>query len=299
MASSDILTWEEFQDQAHRFRPSQKYIATTEPKTHHEWWDLDKDSIHSILKDIAEKITQATRTTHKLDCDLHHVAVTASKLVQTERPRSIKVALIGAQGAGKSMLINAIFDCDLSLFEAKGSACTSTVVKYAHASGEGFSAEVCFLNAKKRESLIEEHIRSLSLHYNDLDSDDEDVSRNRNAEQDQDDQNRKKTAEDFFRAIFGPDEDFKCAWSSDQDSAEFKSLCELKCQESTEGFDTNGKGAVIFTKTSPQDLLTVVKPFLSNVSDQNCLWPLVDHVIIRFNHPLLAEGLEIIDLPGT
>ncbi|OAL48292.1 hypothetical protein IQ07DRAFT_681710 [Pyrenochaeta sp. DS3sAY3a] len=300
MTSSDILSWEEFQDQAHLRKAVPKYSTANEPKKHHPWWELDKSGIHSNLNDIAEKIDQATKTAAKLDSDLNHVAVTASKLGHIDRSNPVKVALIGAQAAGKSLLVNALFDCSgLSLTGAEGVACTCTVVKYAYAPGEGFAAEVCFLNAKKREAMISEHIRSLVQHYNDLDSDDEGESCNSGPKQDQSDDQRKKTADDLFGAIFGSNEEYKAAWNFSSDTAEFKTLCELKCQDATKGFDVNGSGAVIFTRPTPQELLKDVKPFLSKVDDQDCLWPLVDCVTIRFNHSLLHEGLEIIDLPGS
>lgn len=299
MTSCDILSWEEFQDQAHLGKAAPRYSTAKEPKKHHPWWELDKGGIHSNLNDIAEKIDQATKIKAKLDSDLHHVAVTASKLGQIDRSNPVKVALIGAQGAGKSLLINALFDYSgLSLTGAKGFACTSTVVKYAYAPGEGFAAEVCFLNAKKRDAIICEHIRSLVQHYNDLDSDDEGESCN-GGSKDQYDTQRKETADDFFGTIFGSHEEFESAWNYKSGTAEFKSLCELKCEDATKRFDANGSGAVIFTKATPMELLQDVKPFLTQVEDQACLWPLVDCVTIRFNHSLLYQGLEIIDLPGT
>jgi hypothetical protein len=62
--------------------------------------------------------------------------------------------------------------------------------------------------------------------------------------------------------------------------------------------DMNSQEVALFSKNTPQELLEDIKPFLSNVDGQVCLWPIVDCVTIRFNHPLLQQGLEIIDLPG-
>ncbi|KAL1796404.1 hypothetical protein ACET3X_004944 [Alternaria dauci] len=302
MASEPLLSYEEFQAQSHRFKPVPKYDAATETKTPHAWWDLDRNTIHATLKEISERIASCTEKKSGLDRELEHVAKTAAMLEQVERAPAIKVALIGNQGAGKSLLINALFDCTgLSLTGAKGFACTSSIVKYAYGPGDKFSAEVQFLNAKKREEMVDEHIRSYMDYHNDLeDSEDEGHPRTRSSKQDEVDRKRKKTAEDFFSTIFGSRDDFLTAWSSSPvNTPEFKSLCQLKCKEAMQDQDINSNSIAMFSKNTPKELLDVIKPFLSDVEGQICLWPIVDHVTIRLNHPLLQNGLEIIDLPGS
>jgi hypothetical protein len=301
MTSEPLLDYEDFQAQAYRFKPALKYNAGTESKIPHAWWDLDRDTIHANLKDISERVASCVKGKTGLDRELEHVVKSAAMLEQVERAPAVKVALIGAQGAGKSLLINALFDCTgLSLTGAKGFACTSAIVKYAYGPGDKFSAEVQFLNAKKREEMVDEHIRSYMDYHNDLDdSDDEDGPRTRSFKQDEIDRKRKKTAEDFFDTIFGSRDEFLTAWSSSPvNTPEFKSLCQLKCKEAMLEQDMNSQGIAMFSKNTPKDLLEVIKPFLSNVNGQVCLWAIVDCVTIRLNHPLLQHGVEIIDLPG-
>jgi hypothetical protein len=301
MASEPLLHYEEFQAQARRFKPVPKYDAAAESKTPHAWWDLDRDTIQANLKDISERVRECTKGKTGLDRELEHVVKTATMLEQVERAPAVKVALIGAQGAGKSLLINALFDCTgLSLTGAKGFACTSAIVKYAYGPGDKFSAEVQFLNAEKREAMVEEHIRSYKDYHNDLDdSEDEDGPRTRSFKQDEIDRKRKKTAEDFFDTIFGSRDEFLTAWSSSPvNTPEFKSICQLKCKEAMKDQDMNSEGIVMFSENTPKELLEAIKPFLSNVDGKVCLWPIVDCVTIRLNHPLLQNGLEIIDLPG-
>ncbi|KAF2027578.1 hypothetical protein EK21DRAFT_91371 [Setomelanomma holmii] len=299
----DILEFKYYLSPARVLVNLPKYDAAAEEKTPHPWWELDKSAIQVLLKDISDRVATCTQGATGLDKELQHVANTATKLEQVERGGIVKVALIGAQGAGKSLLINALFDCTgLSLTGAKGFACTSAIVKYAYGQGDKYSAEVRFLNAKMRESIIDKHIRSYLDYHNDLkDSDDKGGRpRTRSFKQDELDRERKKTAENFFDTIFGSRDDFLCAWSSSPvNTGEFKSLCQLKCTEAIDGFDMTSQGVTLFSKSNPAELLQEIKPFLSDLEDKVCLWPIVDCVTIRLNYPLLYEGLEIIELPGS
>jgi hypothetical protein len=301
MAPTGILSWEEFQEQKDRVKPVPRYDSANELKIPHPWWDLDKTTAQTHLKNISETVFSATKGTTNLDRELKHVSNTATKLEHVERAPSCKTALIGVQGAGKSQIINALLDCPgLSLTGAKGWACTSAIVKYAYWSGAKFGAEVQYLSTQMREAMIDEHIRSYLHYHNDLeDSDDEDGPRIRSVTQDDFDRKRKQTAEDFFENMFGTRDDFLTAWSSNPvNTGEFKSLCQLKCKDAMEAYEITEKGAVLFSKASPKELLEDLKPFLADVSGETCLWPLVDCITIRFRHPLLEQGHEFIDLPG-
>jgi hypothetical protein len=302
MEFNPLLSMAEFLAEPHRMKPMPKYNAATEVKIPHPWWDLDRDSVHTNLKDISECIASLTKGGVGLDKELLHLLKTATRLEQVEREDTVKVALIGAQGAGKSLLINALLDSPgLSLTGAKGFACTSAIIKYAYGPGDRFAAEVKFLNARKREDMIDEHIRSYVDYHNDFeDSDDEGGPLTRSLQQDEIDRKRKTTAEDFFDTIFGSRDEFMCNWaSSPVNTGEFKSICQLKCTEAMNEHDTNSQDIVHFSKNTPKELLEVIKPFLSRVNDKICLWPIVDCVTIRLNHALLQQGIEIIDLPGT
>jgi hypothetical protein len=46
-----------------------------------------------------------------------------------------------------------------------------------------------------------------------------------------------------------------------------------------------------------KDLFKKLRPFLTKVKGETCLWPLVDNISIRVCHDLLQDNVEIIDLP--
>lgn len=299
MVLPTILSWNEFQDYPQRCKPASSYDATHESKVPHPWWDLDKDAIQAGLKDISERVQSATKGATDLDKEIQHLVTTATKLEQVKKTQAVRVAHMGPQGAGKSLLNCALFDCpDISLTGAKGSACTSTIVKYAYSPSDKFAAQVRFLNATKTECMIDEHIRSYMDYHNDLDnSDDEGGPHKRSLNQDEIDRKRNNTAEDFFRIIFGSRDVFLTAWSKG-DLNEFKWVCEVKCKEAMKLHDINSEGVATFSEDTPKELLDVIRPFLTDVDNEVCLWPIVDCVTIRLNHPLLEQNLEIIDLPG-
>ncbi|KAF2624703.1 hypothetical protein BU25DRAFT_423821 [Macroventuria anomochaeta] len=100
------------------------------------------------------------------DKEIQHLIRNANKLANVLRSPAMKVALLGAQGIGKSLSTNAIFDCDgFSLPGADGAACTSTVTRYIDyprggSGGHRFFAKIKFLDAEKRKALPQEHARS-------------------------------------------------------------------------------------------------------------------------------------------
>jgi hypothetical protein len=307
--SVKILSFEEFlakfKDPSYRTAP--KYNSTNELKIAHAWWAIDKKGIEMRLKECTQLVFEALKDTPKHDIELNHLHGTASRLCPVRRSRPIKVALIGAQGAGKSLLINALFETDgLSLTGADGAACTSSITRYTqYPGGDGdneekkYSAEVRFLDAKKIEAMLAEHARCYAYYQNDEEDSGDEASPIKSRQTDEIDRRAKDTAEDIFHTIFGSSENFLESWNlADHASGEFASICQLKCNEALSKLNTTSQGVATYIGRDQQDLLRQIKPFLTAVPGTTCLWPLVDSVSIRLGHNILKESIEVIDLPG-
>lgn len=307
--TSGLISLDDFPAFLNTQKKLSRYTSSIEKKPNHPWYQIDKDQIDSHLKQFKQAVIDLLKDSPKDDKELEHLIRNADKVANVHRSRPVKVALVGAQGAGKSLSSNAIFDRDgLSPTGADGAACTSAVTKYVDYASEAnsnasFIAEIRFLNPAKREALLEEHARSYyQYQHADEDSDDDDTPLLKKRKRENDDLmdvRLKDTALDVFTTLFGSRDAFHEQWSAESyRNNEFVRTCKLKCQEALQNEGPDGKGVVVKSAHDQQSLLREIKPFLTNVPDVNCLWPLVDDITIHFSNDLLKAGLEFIDLPG-
>jgi hypothetical protein len=284
-----------------------RYDPCNEPKPNHPWSTFDKAKVNDLLQKFADTVRKAIDGVPDSDTELQHLYKTANGLSQVQRSPAIKVGLVGAQGAGKSLLTNAIFSRDgLSLTGADGAACTSAVIEYANYPSENdddavkYFAQIKLLDAAKREGQIKWHARAYH-YYNDEDddSDDDDVPKPKKRNRDEADRRANDTAIDFFVTLHESKEKFQESWSLEHyKSGEFVELCQMRCQAAIAKLDMTSTGIAQFAAKDQKELIKKIKPFLTNVKGQFCMWPLVDSVKIRFRHELLEEGIELVDVPG-
>ncbi|KAJ4346030.1 hypothetical protein N0V95_005763 [Ascochyta clinopodiicola] len=299
--ASNFVTLEQFPAFLSTQKSLSRYNPGLERKPNHVWYRLDKDRIDDLLKAFSSITIQMLHGSPDDDKELQHLYRTATDLSNVLRSPPIRIALIGAQGAGKSLSLNALFDCDgLSLTGADGAACTSSITRYSHYSGKyRFAAEIKFLGAGKREAMLTEHARNY-YHYQhaDEDSDEEDAPKSRLSRHDEVERRQKDTAQDVFVTLFGSLDAFQESWTATAyRNGEFSRICKMKCEETLHEED-GGSGIATKFADNQKDLIKQLKPFLTEVEGVTCLWPLVDHVTIKFNNELLQSGLEIVDLPG-
>ncbi|CAN9168334.1 unnamed protein product [Alternaria alternata] len=268
-----ILTLKEFPAYLQGQRTLPRYDAKQEKKPDDPWWRLDRASVDELMKELAQLITQQLKGSPGNDKELQHLSRTATDLSHVVLSPAIKVALIGAQGAGKSLTINALFDCDgLSLTGAEGAACTSSITRYVQypksATGQDqFFAEIKFFTREEREALLKEHARSYYVYHNvDEDDDDEDVPRTKTVGQDEMDRSLNDTAEDIFTTLFGSYDEFLENWNvPDYRSGEFINLCQLKCDEALKKEQVDSQGIATKMADTQKELLEKLRPFLTSV----------------------------------
>lgn len=301
----EILTFEEFLPYFQTHRSVPKYDSTTEKMPSLLWFEIDKPAVDTALKELVQMITERLKGAPESDKELKHLDRTAQALAQVERSAPIKLALLGAQGAGKSLMINALFDRDgLSLTGAAGAACTSSITRYGFfpknlTGPDMFHAEILFFNREKRESLLKEHARNYHHYHNDGDDSDNEDGTGAATQREEKERSQKDTAEDIFVTLFGSMDAFLASWSvADYRSGDFVRLCQMKREEALKQAGVDSRNITTKMAADQKALVHQLRPFLTNVKGESCLWPLVDNIGVKFYHPLLQGGVELFDLPG-
>lgn len=304
---SGLVTIDEFPEYMQKYRSVPRYDSSLETKGNHPYWALPRERIDADLDRIYQKLLEPLKEIPTGDRELAHLHKTVHAVPQIKRSSEISIGLVGAQGAGKSMFLNALFDTEgISWSGADGEACTRTVVKFAHFApnstlegSDSFYADIKFLDNSKIEEMIREHVKDIKYYQEDADdSEDEEPRGTQSYEQDELDKQRYDTAREIFKVLFGSEKDFLHHWASPTE--ESKQHCKIKCREAMKKCGvSDGENSCIKSANNPHELMSKIKQFLADMKGVDCFWPLVDHVTIRFNHELLKHGAVIIDVPGT
>jgi hypothetical protein len=303
----DLVPLEKFQAYLTENRMLPRYDSRLEAKLPHPFWEVDFESLNKILKELGSMVIDCIEEVPKDDLELQHIFRIANTVSNIPRGSPVKVALIGAQGVGKSLLLNALFGRDgLSLTGADGKACTSVMIRYINYEGSSVSeegdyvAEIEFFDSQRLEKMIEENAQAYyHVQHADEDSDDEGPRRTKSLAQDEMDKNMKDTAEEIFCTLFGGEEYFLQAWNADSyHNGEFTQMCLIKCKTAMKALNLNAKDIATFVGKNPPELLSQIRPFMTKVKDKLSLWPLVKCITIRFHDSILEQNIEVIDLPG-
>lgn len=297
-----FLKLDDFLNRKHLHKSVQKYESGQEVKVPHPYWNLDREGIEKLVVEISDAVKLVVKDFPEDDKELDQLYDAAVRLPQIDRSPAKKVALLGAQGAGKSLLINALFDYDgLSLTGAEGSACTSSVVKYLFYPGaqQKFCAEVKFLASAKMTAVIKEHAKAYYDFHDSYENPDDNAYQHPSGPDKEDLETKlKNTAEEFFEMLFGSKSDFLESWDArTYENGEFVSLSLLKYEDALRQIDAC-ENIKHFVGSDQNDLNRKLRPYLSKFKDQLTFWPLVDNVCIRITHPLLQNRIELFDLPG-
>jgi|TARA_R110002003_G_scaffold40_13_gene2772 hypothetical protein len=306
MGPPQVFTFEQFVTWLRTQPGPQPYKSALEGKPDHPWFRLPRLEIDDNLVDFSAVVTKCLKGSPASDKELSHILAMAKVIAQVRHRPPISVAFIGPQAAGKSLLLCALFDLDgLSLTDSDGRACTSAVIRHmkydeSEDGADKFHGLIKFLDAKKLEAMFRELCRHYyNYHHANEDSDDENEPEAEFSNSQDTIDALKDTAHDVFIALWGSKEKFDKSWSAPKfKSGEFVRLCRLKFEEAISRENIDNQGVAYKLGTDQKELLKKLRTFISQVDGERCLWPLVDNVLVQFNHLLLQQNLEIIDLPG-
>jgi hypothetical protein len=303
-----LLEADEFSHFIEKDMHALRYDSSREKKLPNAYWDLDTNRVHAILNQMKSRMAGIIQRFPDSDRELHHLSSQIDKILHYDRKKATIIGLIGGQGHGKSMLINAIFDLEgISLTGKLGAALTSTIVKFAQyssttrsATSPAYIGEIQFLDEKRTGEMIREHVKDYShCHNDDDDSEDEGALGPQDFKQDEADRKRRDTALEVFETLFGSKEDFLDEWARAASKNEFVRICQIRCKETIYAHNVDDQNVARKDGNTPRELLSKLRPFLVNEKGPQQLWPLVDYVTIRLDHELLRNGAVLIDVPGT
>lgn len=105
-----LLEEHEFLENIKNIIASPKYDSSCESKIPHACWDLNNPRINAILRRIEERMSEILQKVPDSDKELQHIKTQLHHIAHYDRKKAITIALLGAQGTGKSMLICALFE---------------------------------------------------------------------------------------------------------------------------------------------------------------------------------------------
>lgn len=278
------------------------YDPSQEADPDHEWFRLQRDHKHKEVHDIVSLVTDITSKARTGDRELLSLHKSADTTRDISLAANIEVALVGQQGMGKSLMINALTNRrDLSKTSARFGACTASAIKYQHKHGVNdkhglFDAVIKFMDDEGLHEIISEHVRRYKHFY---------YSGNVDPEYWYEEQRAAETAAKFFEEIFNArfDSDAKALLASllEETSVVNGELLRAAMQMARDRIDETCAGeqrAIYFGNTNIDQLTQAVNYYVSDAEEQSSLWPIVHDVIVYMGSTLARNGVVMVDLPG-
>ncbi|KAF2795682.1 hypothetical protein K505DRAFT_359957 [Melanomma pulvis-pyrius CBS 109.77] len=314
VVQSKILSFEEYKNEHEReeVKVSRKakrlpkgakaYDPRQEKLPNHRWFKLNKPNINAQIRGIADQVIDILEFARIDDRELFSIRKAAIDVREVAALEGEEVAIVGQQGMGKSLMINALQDRrDLSKTSAKGKACTASAIKYRHKPGasdleEIYDAAVTFMDDTCLDEIIREHIRRYG-HFH--------FSGNVDPHYQDEEARSAATAEDFFNIVFNADNDdtAKAELESLMTASEIQSgallsatmkMAHRRISETKAGEDR----CVRFDNMEISPLLRSIENYMAQQEGFPALWAIVQEVIISLGSALSREGVCVIDLPG-
>jgi hypothetical protein len=266
------------------------------------WYRLDKHSADVQIYGIVDQLLRVMKSARNEDEELNSLRKAATKVSEVAAVKPRDVPMVGQQGVGKSLLINALLNRpNLSKTSASGGACTASAIKYLHRPGtkdreEIYDAAVQFMNDDDLCEITEEHIRRYSFfHFSDnvdLDFHDED-------------ERAAATAEEFLYHVFDAYNDTKAKERLTKlltsDAIKSGTLLSASIKEAYQRFQQAGvdkKRVTSFRNLDIDKLMAKIEKYIAPHETLSSLWPIVQDVSIFMGSALTRNGVCVVDLPG-
>ncbi|CAO2655631.1 Nn.00g044340.m01.CDS01 [Neocucurbitaria sp. VM-36] len=274
---------------------------------YHPGFPLTEDLTKNILSILNKYVTTAMRSGYK-DKEATHLREEILNSRNILYQESVRLAVAGDTGAGKSALLNAIIGVvNLNIESDAGGACTCVITEFQQSPSTQtapYAAEVEFFDINVCRQLVKDLFTQWFLVKQKQRQNSDDV--------DDDDLNRMKTARDCIQQMFAERLGFETAENfmgnatSPNDMTVLGQLLKWTT-DIHQKFIQEGQMSVYFEASTPETLMEQYHPFTREVPNASFRgqplrftpWPLVRIVRVFLDSPILRQNEIIADVPGV
>lgn len=316
MAEQPLLpTFEEWREKykqlsqtSHRSRRARPgaYNPVNEQLPDRKFYRLDRGFIDEGFNGISAVVLGALTNARSEDKQLVALQSLARKLQKVTIPETLDVAIVGDQGMGKSLAINALqHRAKLSKTSASGGACTASAIRFCYKPdapdfSDSFDAKIKFMNDEELTEIIQDHIDHY-FHFHFSGSVDEETFYEAKLAADD--------AEAFFELLHNTEHDKKAASdlrallkaTAIKDKTLLRvtmAMAHLRIQETRPQWSTTEERTIIFKDQEIDELMEEVEKYMAMCPSKPSLWPIVQSLDILMWSILTKNGVHLRDLPG-
>ncbi|KAF2438738.1 hypothetical protein P171DRAFT_155539 [Karstenula rhodostoma CBS 690.94] len=304
--------WREKYKQNHRSTKRSKrgrqnvYNPTYESLPTHRFFRMDRGAIDDGFHKISAAVLETLAGARPEDKQLAAVQQLARRLQVVVIPETLDVAVVGEQGMGKSLAINAFqHRPSLSTTSASGGACTASAIRFcfkpdAAEFSDSFDAKIKFMNDEELTESIQEHIdRYYHFHF----------SGHVDEETYFEDQRAAKDAEAFFNLLhnskYNDEAASKLKSLLTADNIKGKNLmnatmamAHTRMNETRSLWSETEDRTIVFKDRGIKALMEEVEKYMAMFPSMPSLWPIVQSLDILLWSLLAKHGVNLRDLPG-
>jgi hypothetical protein len=290
------------------------YNPTYEPLPDHTFFRLNRGAIDDGFHRISAAVLETLTGARPQDKQLAAVQQLALRLQTVAIPEALDVAVVGEQGMGKSLAINALQHRPmLSTTSASGGACTASAIRFCYKAdaqefSDSFDAKIKFMNDEELTESIQEHIdRYYHFHFSGHVDEETYFEHQRVAED----------AAAFFDLLYNSNHDreaasqLKSLLTSDsiKENDLLKATMAMAHRRINEArprwSETEDRTIVfkdrtiVFKDRTIKVLMKEVEQYMAMVPSMPSLWPIVQSLDIHLWSFLAKHGVNLRDLPGN